>query len=70
MSTHNIPFSISKRKISNLQLWDYFRGTQAQVRNSHGKPVNEPSVFEPLKSTVYDTGHGFYFMTQGKVFTS
>ena len=41
MSTHNIPFSICKRKsaeiISNLQLLDFFQGTQERVRNSHGK---------------------------------
>ena len=41
MSTYNIPFSIYKRKspkISlNLQLWDFFQGTQEQFRNSRGK---------------------------------
>ena len=41
MSTLNIPFSIDKRKspiiIPDLQLWDFFQGTQEQVRNSHGK---------------------------------
>ena len=41
MSTQNIPFSIYKRKshlISpNLQLWDFFQGTQERVGNSRGK---------------------------------
>ena len=41
MSTHNIPFSIWKKKITlnfpNLQPRDYFLGTQARVRNSPGK---------------------------------
>ena len=43
MSTHNIPSSIYKRKsakiISNLQLLDFFQGTQRRVRNSRGKRV-------------------------------
>ena len=41
MSTHNIPFSIYQRKspniVINLQLWDFFQGTQERVRNSCGK---------------------------------
>ena len=41
MRTHKIPISIWKGKstqiISNLQLWDFFLGTQERVRNSHGK---------------------------------
>ena len=41
MSTHNIPFSIKKRKlhliIPNLQTRDFFLGTQERVRNSRGK---------------------------------
>ena len=41
MSTHNIPFSIYKRKSaninSNLQLLDFFQGTRRRVRNSRGK---------------------------------
>ena len=39
--THNIPFSIQKRKshkiILNQQLCDFFQGTQEQVRKSHGE---------------------------------
>ena len=39
MSKHNIPFSIYKKRkspetISNLQLWDFFQGTQERVQNS------------------------------------
>ena len=40
MSTHNIPFSIYKRKSPKTipnQLWDFFRGTPEQVRNSRSK---------------------------------
>ena len=40
MSTHSIPFSILKKSpklIPNVQLWDFFQGTQERVRNSHGK---------------------------------
>ena len=41
MSTHNIPFSIYKRKstliIQNLQRWDFFQGTQERVQNTPGK---------------------------------
>ena len=42
MSTHNIPFfQYEKRKIpeiiSNLQLKDFFQGTQERVRKSRGK---------------------------------
>ena len=40
MSTHNISFSISKLKspkiFPNLQLLDFFQGTQERVRNSRG----------------------------------
>ena len=43
-------FNIKKEKspeiILNLQLWDFFQGTQESVPNSRG---NEPSVFQPLK---------------------
>ena len=41
MSTHNIPFSIQKKKITlnfpNLQPRDYFLGAQERVRNNRGK---------------------------------
>ena len=41
MSTHNIRFLSYKEdqlKLSpNLQLLDFFQGTQERVRNSHGK---------------------------------
>ena len=41
MSTHNIPFSIYEKEIDLNYLksaaMGFFVGTQAQVRNSHGK---------------------------------
>ena len=41
MSTNNVPFSICKRKsaeiISNLQLLDFFQGTQERIQNRHGR---------------------------------
>ena len=41
MSTHNIPFSILKRKFNKnfatLLLWGVFLRTQERVRNSRGK---------------------------------
>ena len=50
MSTHNMPCSIERRKSSkiilNLQLRDFFQGTQDEFETA---VVNEPSVFEPLK---------------------
>ena len=50
MSTHNIPFSVYKRKspkiILNLQLWDFSKGLKNEFETA---VVNEPSVFKPLK---------------------
>ena len=51
MSTHNIQFSIKKRKITlNYPKFAtkefFFLGTQERVRNIRG---NRPSVYEPLK---------------------
>ena len=50
MGTHNIPFSIWKRKtpkiIRNLQLWDFSKGLKNKFETAM---INEPSVFEPLK---------------------
>ena len=52
MSIHNILFSILKRKspiiILNLQLGDFFQGTQEQVRNSLGKRVISVRAIEVL----------------------
>ena len=53
MSTNNISFSIltlkNRRKfIPNLQLWDFFQGTQERVRNSHGKWVISVRAIEVL----------------------
>ena len=51
MSTHNIPFSIQKKItkiIQNLQLWDFFLGTQERVRNSRGKRAISDRVNEVL----------------------
>ena len=50
MSTHNVLFSIQKRKspyiILNLILWDFCKG----LKNSFEiAVVNESTVFEPLK---------------------
>ena len=50
MSTHNIPFSMYKRKsasiIPNLQPLDFFKGLKDEFERA---VVNKPSVFEPLK---------------------
>ena len=50
MITHNIPFSIYKRKsasnIQNLQLLDFFKELKDEFETA---VVNVPSVFEPLK---------------------
>ena len=58
MSTHNIPFSIKKKKkderkkhpkiILNLQLWD----SSNEFNEFEIAVAKEPSVFEPLRSTV------------------
>ena len=52
MSTHNISFSICKRKsasiILNLQLLDFFQGTKERVRNRHGKRAISVQVNEVL----------------------
>ena len=38
MSTHNISFSILKKEnLPKSAAMGFFRGTQARVRNSHGK---------------------------------
>ena len=41
MSTHNIPFSIYKKKITlnypKSTVMGFFQGTQERVQNSHGK---------------------------------
>ena len=50
---HTVYHFSNKKKFTpdylNLQLWDFFLGTQERVRNSRGIFVNELSVFEPLK---------------------
>ena len=50
--THNIPFSIEERKspqiIPNLQLWNFFQGTQKRVRNSPGKRAISVRAIEVL----------------------
>ena len=49
MSTHNIPFSIIKKKITpNLQLWDFSKGPENKFETAMVL-VNEPSVFKPMK---------------------
>ena len=39
--------------ISNLQLWDFFLGTQARVRNSHGKRAISVRAIEVLLYVLY-----------------
>ena len=60
MSTHNIPFSISKRKsaevISNLQLLYFFQETQERVRNSHGKRAISVRATEVLLYMICGIG--------------
>ena len=52
MKTHNIPFSIQKRKspeiIPNLQLSNFFQGTQERVRNSCSKQAISVRAIEVL----------------------
>ena len=53
MSTHNIPFFIYENekhpKLSqNLQLWDFFQGTQERVRKSRGKRAISVRAIEVL----------------------
>ena len=49
MSTHNIPFSISKKKFilnysKSAAIWVFSRGLKNEFEKA---VVNEPSVFEP-----------------------
>ena len=51
MSTHDIPFSIQKKKLSlnytkSTAMWFFFKGLKNEFDTA---VVNEPSVFEPLK---------------------
>ena len=59
MRTHNIPFSIYKKKTSqiipNLQLWVFSNGLKNEFEIA---VVNEPSLFKPLK---------FYCISQNDV---
>ena len=56
MSTHNIPFSIQKKKITlkypkSAAMGFFSQGTQERVRNNREFKtivVNKPPVFEPL----------------------
>ena len=49
MSTHNIPFSVKKKTILGLQLFDFSQGMKSKFEAA---VVNEPLVFKPLRSTV------------------
>ena len=64
ISTHTIPFSIIKKKITlnypNLQVWDFFQGTKERVRNSRGKRAISVRTTEDL----------LYLMNGTKVFIS
>ena len=55
MSTHNIPFSLLKKKLTlnypKLKLWDFSKGLKNDFEIA---VINEPSVFEPLQ--FYCTG--------------
>ena len=59
MSTHNIPFSISKQEITliihTLQPKDFFLGTQERVENSRGKRAIGVRATEVL--LYMDYGH-------------
>ena len=53
MSTHNIFFFNMKKEktpyvIPNLQLWDFFQGTQERVRNSCDKQAISVRAIEVL----------------------
>ena len=58
MSTHNIPFSIVKKKNTlnylNLQFWDFLQGTQKQVRNSDGKRAISGRLYSAYFSPKVD----------------
>ena len=60
MSTHNIPFSNMEKKtafiIRNLQLLDFFQGTQERVRNNRGKRAISARAIEVLLY-VHGDGH-------------
>ena len=50
MTTHNIPYKKENHPkiIPNLQLWDFFQGTQERVRNSRGKRATSVRATEDL----------------------
>ena len=52
MNTHNMPFINIKKTITlnypNLQLLEFFQGTQEQVRNNHDNRVISVRVTEGL----------------------
>ena len=57
MSTHNIPFSIKKKKKITLNYpksaaMRFFQGTQERVRNSHGKRAISVRATEVLLYTM------------------
>ena len=62
MRTHNIPFSIKKKKspyiILNLYPWDFSKGPKNEFKTA---VVNEPSVFEPLKVYCIFKINSFHF---------
>ena len=52
-SPQNIPFPIQNKKITlNLQLRQFFLGTQERVRNSRGKPAISVRATEVLLHNV------------------
>ena len=66
MNTHKIPFSIYKGKtgyiIQNLQLSDFFLGTQRPVQNSHGKQAISVRATEVL---LYMVKIDFFYAYHG-----
>ena len=73
MSTHNIPFSIQKKKITQNYPKSadkgIFLGTQERVRNSHGKRVISVRATEVLlyyghidSALIEIKIHGFYLI--------
>ena len=67
ISTHNIPFSVYKKKITlnfpNLQPRDYFLGTQERGRNSRGKRAISVRAIEVLLYIVVYLVKGFAIAT-------
>ena len=68
MSTHNIPFSIKKRKITLNYLKSaavgFFQRTQKRVRNSRGRRAISVRATEVLLFYRYDTRHWLLYISE------